>query len=281
MPVYLDKIAFTHIPKCGGTSVTDALEQYAIDVLNEQGIEKYLGEVRFYRKHESMREIKGYCAELYGNNECFDNMIKFSVMRNPVDRVLSWLDYRKRTYSEYLKNPDFPQVYTVKYGAKKLYDPLGSAQPLLTQEEYDTGENCHHWVEVEEIEKFLDLSFHDYIHQATVWKHSGCEAPDCPYHLLPPQVEWLKDEDGTLAVDALFRLEDIGEVNKFLPDLPKIKKINSGTKSIIDYRKQLTEDSLRVILDYYAQDFELYSLLKKEQEGDDDMDGDPPQSQDG
>jgi len=282
MPVYLDNIIFVHIPKCGGTSVSFSLEEFANVTLMAEGYSVNMdsngqsrGNFLQSRKHENIQEIKRYYVNRFGQDR-WQQAIKFSVMRNPADRAISWFRYRQRTLKEISELPGYPDVEP-RSGRRYIWDGVGSAASALTPEEFDNSENCYHWTEKEEVEKFCNLNFHDYMHQATVWKHSGCESPECPYHLVDPQVNWITDEDGNIAVDALFRLERIEEVKKFLPDMPTIQKKNSGNETLLGYRKQLTEDSLRVMLDYYAKDFELYSLLKREEEEDnDDMDSDSP-----
>ena len=278
MPVYLDNIVHVHIPKCGGTSVSLALEQYSIAMLFSMGLIQRDQNGEFplttlcIRKHENIREIKDYYIARFGENR-WQSAIKFSVIRNPADRIASWFDFRQRTLKQISELPGYPHAHPER--GEYCWDAFGSAQSALTPEELDSSENCFHYTDIEEIEKFCELNFHEYIHQATAWKHSGCNSPECPYHLIDPQVNWITDDEGNIDVDALFRLEKVEQLNKFLPDMPLIPKKNSGNQTILDYRKQLTEDSLRVILDYYAKDFELYSLLKREEEEDnDDVDSD-------
>jgi hypothetical protein len=269
MPVYLDNLVFVHIPKCGGTSMTNALEEYVVKSCVEQGLPNgYPGEVRRLRKHESAIEIKDYYVELFGEDR-WDNAIKFSVIRNPADRIVSWFKYRQRKMAEITALPGWWEGGTPESG-KYVWDAIGSAVDYLSVEEAESGKNCHHWTDKNEVKEFLDLNFHEYINKATVFRHSGCENSDCPYHLAQPQVNWITDLDGNMAVDAIFRLEEIEEVYNFLPDLPKLGRENAGSETLIDYRKQLTKESLRVILDFYAKDFELYALLRKEQEEDHD-----------
>ena len=271
MPVYLDKIAFVHIPKCGGTSLTNALEEY---VAKQQAVGAYDGEVRTWRKHESVAEINNWYTQRFGEEQT-NSLIKFSVMRNPIYRAVSWLKYRQKTIREITALPGwFDGVHPEK--GRYVWDPLGSSMSAVTTEQYNQSDDpalmrCHHWTDPEEVEKFLSLNFHDWINEATVHGQTGCESPDCPYHLLDPQVSWITDENGELAVDALFRIEKAEEITEFLPGL-QIGRENVGTSSIADYHNELTKDSLRVVLDYYAKDLELYSLLKKEQENDNDVD---------
>tara|TARA_A100001515_G_scaffold139488_1_gene134165 strand:- start:796 stop:1695 length:900 start_codon:yes stop_codon:yes gene_type:complete len=291
VPVYLDKIAFVHIPKCGGTSLTNALEEYVVE---QQDGEGYDGEVRTWRKHESVTEINNWYTQRFGEEQT-NSLIKFSVMRNPIYRAVSWLKYRQKTMKAITEMPGwFDGVHPEK--GRYCWDPLGSAAAAVTTEQFNQSlakygkacasaqlgtaeeriepqkrDNCYHWTTPEEVDKFLSLNFHDWINEATVHGQTGCEHSDCPYHLLEPQVSWITDESGELAVDALFRIEKAEEITEFLPGL-QIGRENVGTSSIADYHNELTKDSLRVVLDYYAKDLELYSLLKKEQENDNDVD---------
>jgi len=70
-----NKIVFVHIPKCAGTSVSYAL--YGSDTW-----------------HYSAKELK------FINPQKFSNYYKFSIVREPIERIISTYSYSK----EYIKN---------------------------------------------------------------------------------------------------------------------------------------------------------------------------------
>jgi len=67
------KTIFVHIPKNAGTS-----------------IKAFFGNKEFYHKHKAIKEIKNENPEIYNSYR------KFTVVRNPYDRMVSWYFYLKR-----------------------------------------------------------------------------------------------------------------------------------------------------------------------------------------
>lgn len=79
------KFIYIHINKCGGTSLTDILSKYATDFnTNKIG----------YREHSTMSEV--YSAI---GNDLADSYYKFTVIRNPYDRLSSFYRHIKRVNS--------------------------------------------------------------------------------------------------------------------------------------------------------------------------------------
>ncbi|MFW6008715.1 MAG: sulfotransferase family 2 domain-containing protein [archaeon] len=91
------RFIFVHIPKTGGNSITTALDQYSDDKLMYvrpnsdgmyDGISVFNKKFNKIRKHSKLNEIEQY----YDLNKYF----KFSVVRNPWDKILSWYFYHEK-----------------------------------------------------------------------------------------------------------------------------------------------------------------------------------------
>jgi len=145
---------------------------------------------------------------------------------------------------------------------------LGSALPYVTPVEthalHARMRACRHGGTADAVEKIATQSFHDWLREATVWKYSGCEYPNCPHHILAPQICWLHSVDKEIQLDRikLFLVERIDELERFLPEMPQVGKLNVQKSSGESYLDHLTPESLDILQQYYAEDFELYRYLK-------------------
>jgi predicted RNA-binding protein len=107
-----DKCIFVHTPKCAGESIEMVLSGQPMNVSEYRGHPE---------KHWGVREISvTYPGE-------YDSYFKFSVVRNPWERVISWSMYRDRrfgrtvgTFEERLWL-DLNDVHFVSYMQKKSY----------------------------------------------------------------------------------------------------------------------------------------------------------------
>jgi len=101
------KILFDHLPKCGGTSLNVYLEAhyprrktFSINGINPTASVEYFKNLP-QRKRHGYDLVKGHFAhELinYAHPEC----LRVTVLREPVDRIISHYYYAKRTQSHYL-----------------------------------------------------------------------------------------------------------------------------------------------------------------------------------
>jgi hypothetical protein len=80
------KMIFVHIPKNAGTSIESIF-------LTPEYREKY--PVSKIERHATIHEVKEVFPDKY------DSYIKFAVIRNPYDRMVSWYHYVKQIVSEY------------------------------------------------------------------------------------------------------------------------------------------------------------------------------------
>jgi hypothetical protein len=82
---------FVHIPKTGGNSITKALKDYSID------------RIKFIRRGNGIllanMGLEKHCSlSEYSKVIDTDVYFKFSVIRNPYDRFLSWFYYEKKYF---------------------------------------------------------------------------------------------------------------------------------------------------------------------------------------
>ena len=102
-----DKLLFIHIPKTGGMSIRSMLNATLFDL-------------DFGNRHLS---AVGYCSKI--SRELFDKLYKFTVVRNPYDRLVSYyyfmqtddshpmhIELRELTLSEYIERACNFAVYT-------------------------------------------------------------------------------------------------------------------------------------------------------------------------
>ena len=80
------KLIFIHIPKNAGTSIESIF-------LTEEYRKKY--PVKIIERHATIYDVKDKFPEKY------DLYIKFAVIRNPYERMVSWYCYVKQIVSEY------------------------------------------------------------------------------------------------------------------------------------------------------------------------------------
>ena len=114
-----NKIIFIHVPKTGGSSIEKSLVNIFDEVININGDQtSVVGQLKKPKKN-SFNSLKHATAEelkhQYGE-EIFNDYTKFSVIRNPWDRLLSlyyWSNGKTKPYNKNMfikkllkKNPD-------------------------------------------------------------------------------------------------------------------------------------------------------------------------------
>ena len=83
------KTIFIHIPKTAGTSIEHTLIDYS---LNHRGdLKNWYGKVQGYElDHSTIKFMKQHC------NHYNDSYLKFCIVRNPYERLVSEYNYCKR-----------------------------------------------------------------------------------------------------------------------------------------------------------------------------------------
>ncbi len=103
------KILFEHVPKCGGTTVVNYLKsQYSNDKIfnvNELSLRESIDYFKSLPKKErySYDLIYGHGAHKL-KDYVHPKTIKFTILRNPIDRIISHYYYVLRTPKHYLYN---------------------------------------------------------------------------------------------------------------------------------------------------------------------------------
>ena len=82
------KYIFISVSKTGSTSVRNILKDYSDILSNDDKNSPYY-------HHTSSDKLKQYFQE---TAQCWDDYFKFTFVRNPYDRVVSWWNYIKSTY---------------------------------------------------------------------------------------------------------------------------------------------------------------------------------------
>lgn len=118
MPIdFNKKICFIHIPKTGGTSIEKNL-----DIMNKNN---YWGGFKG-------RSMQHYLWNDYKNilNENYNNFFKFTIVRNPYDRIIS----------EYYWNKDFG------FSKKISFDDYLKQVSNIFQNNLFNNKNCNHFI---------------------------------------------------------------------------------------------------------------------------------------
>ena len=208
------KTIFVHIPKNAGTA-----------------IEEYFGNSSFRiqpSKHDDIHEIKKRFLNIYSSHR------KFTIIRNPYDRMISWYFYLKRAMGieqtrgdhRWSSGEHFPSNFL-----EWIKDPLKNYYTL--------------W-------KLSDIrnSLHTDIEFIGNGRKNGVP-------LLSQQYLWLDDTVRVLKYENLNE-----ELNKFFG-----KKINIPTRNNTerkDYLHYYDEESLNIVYNRYKEDFEIFNYKRIE-----------------
>jgi hypothetical protein len=124
------KILFDHLPKCGGSTLTAYLEAHYTkrNIFSTDGLNPAKS-VRLFKEMTKQKRygyslIKGHLA-----NELFDYVdptcLKITVLRYPVDRIISHYLYARRTPNHYLYSSiNDSEMSLEDYASSKLSDEL-------------------------------------------------------------------------------------------------------------------------------------------------------------
>ena len=206
-----EKTIFIHIPKNAGTSIKAFFECK-----------------EFHNKHRTIEQIKT------DNIEAYNSYKKFTIVRNPYDRMISWYFYLKRAMGieqtrgdhRWSSGEHFPSNFL-----EWIKDPLKNYYTL--------------W-------KLSDIrnSLHTDIEFIGNGRKNGVP-------LLSQQYLWLDDTVRVLKYENLNE-----ELNKFFG-----KKINIPTRNNTerkDYLHYYDEESLNIVYNRYKEDFEIFNYKRIE-----------------
>ena len=225
------KFVFIHPPKVGGNTIHTVLKDYySINVRainNRAGIGQGLV---VYRKHEQDTDKHSKLTKIYKMFPQARDYYKFSIMRNPWDRVASWFSWWNTAIPAEDTCRDF------KVFVQRL------AQAFDDRLAFNEGGGV--------VPSFMRASAGDW------------EIEDA----LQPLASWWKGDSGQLAVDFLIKFENyengLREVCKKLDiSIEKIPRINaSGNKNYRDfYRNEngFDEEAIEKVRRVFKEDLKI------------------------
>lgn len=234
---------FVHLHKCGGTSIELALDSQMAwdDVL--LGSSKYgermqnLYQSRFgLYKHSSAGEIRAVVGE-----EFWDSCFTFSVVRHPIDRIVSFYEYLKTYYLGGYRGSAVKLMFYLDQ-INLVPEPLTKLPKL---------QDSFRWPGVTACLKSNSVS--EFIHSENCWKAYGTQS----------QFHQLSDEQGeSLIVDYVSRLEDLSDNWAFIcrkigVDMP-LPHANKSKRRYRDWRQYFSLDDINLLVDRYQADIERF-----------------------
>ena len=203
------KVVFIHIPKNAGSSVKAFFE-------NKE----------FPFKHKTIEQIKTE------NPKAYNSYRKFTIVRNPYDRMVSWYFYLKRSMEGEHIRGDFrwrSGEYLPSSFSEWVKEPLKEYYPRWKLS--DVRDDIH-----------TDIEF-----------VGGGRENGIP--LLSSQYLWL---DETVKVLKYEKLKE--ELNKFFNKEIDIPKSNESKRK--NYKNYYNRECLDIVYDRYKEDFKKYNYKK-------------------
>ncbi|MBT9311110.1 sulfotransferase family 2 domain-containing protein [Leptothoe kymatousa] len=238
------KFVFVHLHKCGGTSIERALDQetqWNDIVLGStkygEKIQKVYEKKFGIYKHSSAAEIKSLMGD-----EVWDNYFTFSIVRHPIDRMVSFYEYLKTYYLGGPRGAAIKMMYTMDQ-VSSIPEPLTKLPKL-----YD----AFRWPGI--VACLNSGSVSEFIHSEKCWQSYGTMS----------QFHQLADEDGKeLLVDYVGRLEDINAdwdhvCNKIGLSVT-LPHANKSKRKYKDWKKYFSLDDLNFLEVKYKEDMERFS----------------------
>jgi len=237
------KIIFVHLHKCGGTSIEMALDRHMVwdDILlgssryGEKIQTLYQSKFGLY-KHSAAADIQAVVGEAFWQ-ECFT----FSVVRHPIDRIVSFYEYLKTYYLGGFKGSVVKLMFYLDQ--LKLMPDAMTKLPKL--------EDAFHWPGVRACLKSKTVS--EFIHTENCWKAYGTQS----------QFHQLADAEGkSLIVDYVSRLEDLNQNWNFICEkvgvaMP-LPHANKSKRKYRDWRQYFSLDDINLLVERYRDDMEKF-----------------------
>lgn len=199
-------IVFIHIPKTAGASVINSFSEPSLVIPNKNTKNK--------NYHSTIKDL-----EIFSENS---NHWKFTVVRNPWHRVVSWYTFRKRILE-----------LSVKRFNKKL--PVKKVENNFTKIS----------TELNYMNKDFNLWLQTYIEQP--WDFTW-------FSLAHDQYTWL---EGSSKIDKVFKFETLKQdfEKYFKVNLPHKNKSKNNS---FDWRSLYNQKGIDIIKEYYKRDIELF-----------------------
>lgn len=207
------KTVFVHIPKTAGTSIVDTLYD-----INGHDTSEY------FDKHESVSDIMSYLNWIK-----FYDYTKFTVVRNPYDRLVSWFHY----YRSFWLNRE--------HGERPC------------------SEKC--------ISEFMKGNFNDWVAKLKPYHDSTCQTDvACPFHIISPQYRYLIDSHERIMLDFIIRYENLNEDWGLVSRALKIEHRNLPVSNKTEhkhYSEYYNESSISKVERIYKKDLDLFKYSFK------------------
>ena len=253
-------LLFIHVPKNAGKSIMKAFEIGADPVLKRSVVESVATE------RASLHPEGRY------KSEYIDKLIKFAVVRNPWDRIVSLYHFRKRENDLYNMFPDC----NVFGGDKTLPDgsELSFKEWIMSPHSKGAGgfpfwERIHTDPDINNRRIYHPDVFErkDYFYQMTKTQNNEMYNSEGTYMWMTHFLDWIQQihfitrMDGTLFVDEVLRFERIEEDLEKLCDkynLPQVDlpRLNSNPRKSKNYVDFYDDELVSYIQDYIQDDIE-------------------------
>lgn len=237
MPYYPKlKILFVHIPKTGGTTISNCLKKNEeLITFNPNNIRNFFSKKLLSFRKNKLNNYKHSLAEnmLLELGPKQKKYTKFTIIRNPWDLVVSFYSYLRR--------------------------------PLYNKTIIDDFKICNYLNPVEASINACKMNFKSWVklYYDPYLRPRQKEETRSPYPVshFYRQLDWITNMKGEILVDKILKFEDPNEWKNFLNELglkyTKIlnKKFNSSQR-LTSYKDYYDEETKSLISKYYKKDID-------------------------
>lgn len=206
------KIIFIHIPKTAGRSIRNATsEKYKINIIpNDRTLND--------NYHSTIKDAENYIGNL-------DNHLKYTVVRNPWDRLSSWYFFRQNILIKSLKE----------------FDSFGKARKLSYQNRNDIEK------EIKSMNQGLYNWFIQY--KDRPWDYTW-------FKPVNNQVDWIRGFE----FDKIIKFENLENDFKEIDLLKNIvlSKSNVSKNNQTDYRNVYDTNSKKIVGNFFQEDIDIF-----------------------
>lgn len=219
-------MAFVHIPKNGGTTITDQLklsgkylDHYSLTKLNPK-----------VEKHDTASVIRIMLKDH------FTNPILFTVIRHPYRRVFSMWRQMIEVNERYLINSDM------------LYKDFS----IELLEKYSNG--------VDGFTRFINEQ-----PQWSWHPKNNITLDEMTYNGWWPQSKWTCNKYGKNVVDKIFNIDDLKALEDWLLkyNVKFLSHLHANVRRDYDYKLFYDKDTLQLVRNIFADDFERFNFSEE------------------